>query len=454
MSAAAGSNADWGKPRWITALVFAAAACVAICWPAWPGYMSYDSLFAYEESVSGVQTMTWPPLHAYLFWLSRSAGAGPWGLFVAQTAVLFAAGAVTASLFFRRGSRVAVTLALFAVAFLAVPPMLGTVMTQWRDVTTASLALAAVAAWLLAARARSPALLALAAALIGCAVALRYNAFALFVLIAPIMLWRPYIHAPATARLRIFVAGCLAVSLGLAWASTHWRLPDLKHLPAADNLAGIQEFDLIGISACAGRNFLPLAATSGWPLTPAQIRVLYDPRHVQMSFEPHPGVPALQATDAGGEVAEYWRKIVPANFDCYLTHRLSVFIEQMGIAKGAVFYPIHGTIDPNRFHIALAHPAASRRVTNYVISRSAEPWRRPALLYLLAMIVGAVLVVRRDRLALPLVALLGGGLAYPALLFVAAPAADARYIFPSNVFCAFVCAAGLVALLSRDRQKA
>jgi hypothetical protein len=454
MSASAEPNANWGEPRWIGALLYATAATVAVCWPAWPGYMSYDSLLAYEQSVTGVQTMTWPPLHSYLFWLSRSAGAGPWGLFLVQTFVLFAAAAVAANLVLRRGWQAAAALGLFAAAFVAVPPMLGTVMTQWRDATTASLGLAATAAWLLAARSRSAALLGLAAALIGCAVALRYNAFALFALIVPIMLWRPYIHGPATGGLRLFVAGCLAASLGLAWASTHWRLPDLQRLPAADNLAGIQEFDLIGISACAGRNYLPPAATDGWPITPAQIREIYDPRHVQKSFEPHEGVPAVQATDANGETAEYWRKVVPANFDCYLTHRLSVFIELMGIAKGAVFYPIHGTIDPNRFHIALAHPAASRAIAAYVNSRSAEPWRRPALLYLLATIAVVIVVVRRHRLALPLVALLGGGLAYPALLFVAAPAADARYIFPSNVFCAFVCSAGLVALLSRDREKA
>jgi len=50
-------------------------------------------------------------------------------------------------------------------------------------------------------------------------------------------------------------------------------------------------------------------------------------------------------------------------------------------------------------------------------------------------------------------ALVGGAFANEALLYVIAPEADARYIFPGNVFCALVVAAGL-AILAAPRAKA
>ena len=38
------------RPPWV-ALAFAAAVVTAIaCYPTWPGYMSYDSLLAYEQA--------------------------------------------------------------------------------------------------------------------------------------------------------------------------------------------------------------------------------------------------------------------------------------------------------------------------------------------------------------------------------------------------------------------
>ena len=52
--------------------------------------------------------------------------------------------------------------------------------------------------------------------------------------------------------------------------------------------------------------------------------------------------------------------------------------------------------------------------------------------------------------ALLLLALLAGAFGYPALLFLAGPAADARYIFPSNVLCLTIALAGLGLILGRD----
>lgn len=441
-----------GAPRWGVSLLYATAVTLAVCWPAWPGMMSFDSLYAYEESLRGVETMTWPPMHAYLFWLSRTLGAGTWGLFVLQTFLLFFAAAVIVNLLVRSRAWALAALAAFALAFVYVPELLGGAIVQWRDVTTASFALAGFAAWLIAARRRSRTALAVAALCLGIAAALRYNAVLLLVLVAPLMVWRPYLAPKAPRTAQGLAAGALVVSLGLALASTHWRLPDLKAMPAGSSFAGTQQFDLIGVSACADRNYLPPRITAGWPITPRQIRKAYDPRHLQLAYRPVPGAPRIQETDAGGQVQKVWPLVIRHQFGCYLAHRSAVFVEQMGLARRAVFYPTEAGIIPNPYGLKPAHPGAVVRLNAYIQSRAPELWRRPIWLYLLAPFATVILWRRRHPARMLFAALLAGAFAYPAALFVAGPAADARYIFPSNVICALLIAAGAGIVMSERRR--
>jgi hypothetical protein len=419
----------------------------------WPGQMGYDPLYAYKEAISGIETMTWPPLHAYLFALSRAFGAGAGGLFAAQTFLLFLAASLSFNLLIDRRPLALAAMAGFALLFAMVPPMLGALMSLWRDVPTATFALVSLALWLLAGRYRSLGLIVASALALGCSVALRYNAFPLFALTAPLMIWRPF-HAPRpSGRVRAVTVIALILSIGLAWASTQWRLPDFKRLPAAQSFAGIQLFDLLGISACANHSYLPLGVTNGWPLTGAQVRQIYDPRHLNRAFGKHGDLPEILPTDAHGRVPEIWRDVVPKEFGCYLSHRPSVFVEQMGLAPGAVFIPLQGSIDPNPFGLTLAHPWATSQFNHYVQTASPHVWQRPVLIYVAAGLVVLALLMVRHRYSLLAVALLGGAFANPALLFLIGPAADARYIIPSNVLCALLVAGGL-AMLAEPRGPA
>ena len=443
-----------GEPRWLASGLYAGLLTAAIGYAAWPGMMSYDSLFAFNEAHSGVTTALWPPMHAYLFFLSQRLGLGAGGLFAAQTFLLFFSAAVALNLLVGRRLWAFAGLAAFALAFLYVPELIGAVVVHWRDVTTTSFAMAGLAAWLTAARFGSRPALVLAVASFAMAAALRYNAVLLIALAAPLMVWRPFLGAPAPPRTRALAAAALVAGLALASASTHWRLPDLKPLGNPGNFAGAQQFDLIGISACADKVYLPPAMTNGWPITPRQIRMAYDPRHLQMAFRPVAGAPRIIETDAGGELQKLWPLAVRREFGCYLAHRAAVFVEQMGMARQAVFYPTNLEIVANPYGLAPAHPAALHALGAYIESRAPELWRRPFLLYLLAPVAVAVLWKRRSGPRLLFAALLGGALAYPAVLFVAAPAADARYIFPSNVLCAFIIAAGAAVVMDERRPRA
>lgn len=426
-------------------LGLAAAATALFCTPVWPGYMSYDSLLAYDQGTWGVSTATWPPLHAYLFGLSHALGARAWGLFLAQTFVLFAAANLTISLFAPRAAWAALVALGFLASFVFVPSQMGVLFVQWRDVTTTGAALLGLALWLLAARQRQPALLALAALSFGAAVALRYNALPLVVFPLALMVWRPFLApSPSRSSRRIALSAALA-ALALAWASTHWRLPDLALLPPGQTFAYTQAFDLIGVSACADEDDLPLALTGGAPMSGRQIRQNYDPRHLDLSLQPKPGVRPLSA-DRSLDLGRAWRSAIIRRPGCYLAHRTAVFVEQMGLARAAVFYPTHGGIDENPYGLRLAHPKASAWVTAYVLRNSAKLWRRPFLFYLAAAAAVVWASARRRPESLVCLALLGGALAYVIGVFFAGPAADARYIFPANTFCGLTIAIALAAL--------
>jgi hypothetical protein len=437
-----------GEPRWLLSGLYAVLATAAVCWPAWPGMMSYDSLFAYEQARDGVTTMTWPPMHAYLFYLSRAAGADTWGLFLLQTFLLFFAGGLCINLLARRRGWAIAALAAYALGFVYVPELLGSATVQWRDVTTTSFTLAGLAAWLVAARYRTAWPLAAAALAFGVATALRYNTIVLLVPFMALMLWRPFLDAGPARRARAIAAASLAVALGLAWASTHWRLPDLKRTPGVPQFAATQQFDLIGISACADRTWLPPTLTSNWPMTPRQIRIAYDPRHLNRAFREIPGQPRILSQDPSREVSRIWPAAVKANPGCYLKHRAAVFVEQMGMARAGVFYPSNPDIIANPYGLTAAHPGAMARITSYIAVRSAEIWRRPFLVYLLAPLAVGVLWAARNRSRTLFLALLTGAYAYPAALFFAGPAADARYIFPSSVVCVLILSAGAAAFMS------
>lgn len=448
-----------GEPRWRVTLPYAALLTCLVCIPVWPGLMSYDGLYAYRTSIEGLETAVWPPMHTYLFWLSRTVGLGTGGLFAGQIFLIFLGAAVSAALLLRSLRGLLAALAGFALLCVVIAPMLGVMHTHWRDVTTASFAMIGLAFWLLAARYRSTAWLVLAALAIGISFSLRYNAFAFFVLLVPLMVWKPFLGQPTPGRIRMIAVGALAISIGLAAASFQWRLPDFKPLAPASTTTNIQVFDLLGISACEGRSFLPLAVTDGAPLSGEQVRRLYDPRHVQFSFRPHPGIPQIyarrrfQTPQMRDEVAQAWREAVRQHFGCYLVHRNAVAIEQIGLAPAGVFYPTHGVIDPNPYGIRVVHPAASQVVTDYVVDASQGWWSRPAWLFAAAGLVFAALALRRDMRALVVAALLGGAGANEVLLYLIAPEADARYIFPGDIFCAFVVAMGLCMLAEGRRAR-
>ena len=442
-----GSGSILNRPPWLALTALSAILTGLACYPSWPGYMSYDSLLAYEQALFGVRTALWPPLHTYMFQVSRMLGAESWGLFLTQTFVLLFGAGLTIHVLTARRALAWVLCLFFAGGLVFVPALLGTLMAQWRDVPTAGFALLGLGLWLAAAQARSIPLLMLGVVAMSLSIGLRYNAFVLLAPAMLLMVWRPFLNRDRAWPARAAALLMVVLGLGGVWASSQWRLPDLLPLPDAQNFVATQEFDLIGISACAGYNYLPRAVTNGKPITVAQIRRAYDPRHLLMTLEPKPGVPQMLETDAQGQIQQSWAPVILREPGCYIAHRAAVAVEQMGLAKAGVFYPTHGAIDANTFGLALQNPEASRAVTRYIGMHADETARRPAWLYVLAAGLGLMAAAAVRPLAWLMLALLAGAFGYPALLFLAGPAADARYIFPSSILCLLIMVVSLGLML-------
>jgi hypothetical protein len=151
-------------------------------------------------------------------------------------------------------------------------------------------------------------------------------------------------------------------------------------------------------------------------------------------------------------VGAIWRTLILHQTRCYLAHRLQVFIVQMGLAAGGPYYPVHGVIDSNPYGLALAHPGASNFLSGYIRTRASELWRRPFLLYIAAAaaaVIGIGMLPPRRWL---IAALSVGICGFLAFLFVAAPAADSRYIFPTNTVCCLLILLVAGGLMDRHRE--
>jgi hypothetical protein len=441
-------------PRLVTGVVVAAAASLLICWPVWPGLMSYDSLFAYRQSIEGVEIADWPPMHDYLFYLSRKLTGGPGGLFGAQTFVLFFSASVIIGVHSSSRMRYVIGIVFFGACCFYFPTLHGTLIVNWKDVLLASFSLLAIALWLVALRFSSRMmLLPVAAALVG-ALSVRLNSLPMLLPFLVAFLLQPV--GAARPGSRVFASIVVVAAIVLAHLSTVWRLPDMKPLPPLGHtFAGVQLWDLVGISVCADKNLLPLPRAGSAVLSVDELRAAYDPRHVDLTLLPRNGVTPLERPTAGtfADLSRAWRAAVLAYPHCYLHHRTTVFEYQMGIAP-KVFIPTHGGIDANDFGISLRHPEAAQAQIQSIES-GADTWlRRPFWLYILAVGATLLAIVNRWR-SVPLVVILGSGaILYVASFFFLAPAADARYIFPANIFCALLLAIALPLIGERRKVNA
>lgn len=433
------------RARWLdlaAAILLAAAAGLFICLIAWPGFMSFDSLYAYRQSIEGVETAMWPPMHDYLFFIFRHLPGGPGSFLFFQCFALF----FSSNLIIRHFSpspAVSIPLmGLFFGIFFLFPAMAGTLIALWKDTAVATFAIMAVALWLACTRRFSWLKLVLIFLSLTVAVALRYNAITLIVPLLLLMMVQPGVNATKLRHRAVVGAGIICMML-LAYSSTLWRLPDFRRLPPVASLATlIQLWDIAGMSVCANENLLPPEAGSkDEPWTADALSKVYDPRHVNLSFEKPEWSERIlfrYTPEESEALNRRWLELLTSNTGCYLQTRFNVFREQMGLGTDTVFYPVHGGIDENIYGFKLRYPERAQSLINFIVEGSQNPLRRAYVLISVSVLLLLPLIwLDRWRATFPAM-LAAGSIASAGLLAFAAPAADARYMFPSGVLSALV----------------
>ncbi|MDZ5650786.1 hypothetical protein [Nitrospirillum sp. BR 11828] len=443
----------WDRLGIALSLTLALAWTILICQTVWPGLMSFDSLLAYRQSIDGIDTAISPPMHDYLFYLSRLLSGGPGGLLVIQSFGLF----FSANLIIYRaakGAALATGLMLvFAAAFLVFPTMLGSIIVLWKDVPVATFSLVAICIWISCLERFSATRMVYLFLCLTIVISLRYNALPIVLPFMALVVLNP--AGPGTTmrrRMGAVLGGVLAMSI--AYGSTLWRLPDFQRLPPVEKaVAAIKLWDIVGISACEGENLLPEGVEAEPRFSAADLKTLYDPRHANLTLKN----PVWRA-HMPPNIAQYapaietrWRELLVGHTACYLKTRTRVLRQQLGLGTAVVHYPTHDGIDENIYGLKLSRPDRTNALVQKILHWSSDPVRRPYILYILSMALAvAAMHLNKWRLDL-LLAINLGNAGFLSFLYFVAPAADARYLFPSNVFCALSIALSLAVLAQYAR---
>jgi hypothetical protein len=399
----------------------------------WPGFMSWDSLLALKQLRTGITSSAYPPMVSYMWALPDLLIPGPGGMLLLQNGILFVA---LGMLFYAFGLSSLATLALF-VLFVASPILIGPMLVVWKDVGMSACLLLSVALAVFYMRHRQSRYLVASMVMMVIGGAYRLNAFAallpLILAMATLALyWRqPETSVLLSARWLLRLLG-LSVLLGVAALvlialSLSFRLPDLKPLPSVFSPAFPQVYDLLGISACAERVLLPNELMRR-PMSADDMKRLYDPRHVQLSFDmSNTGNPALlkPTFGSGDQIANAWWGAIRDYPGCYLMHRLRVLSYLIGANRGEVFYVTHPYIDQNDLGIQMTPTPLTAKVLHMVNGDS--PLARLWIFMVVAALVTVWLYwVNRYSFWLA-VTLMVSSLLYLTGNVAVLPAADARY---------------------------
>jgi hypothetical protein len=432
-------------PPWPLALL-AGAGCAVTLVAYYPGLLTFDSIWQFNQSMSGKYMDHHPPIMAWLWALINRAIPGPSGMLLLQVSLTWLALLLFADGAARRGVRHAWL--IVAIGFL--PPILGIEGEIWKDVQMVAALLFATALIYRASagRERIGGIVATLALIpLFYATAVRANAPAAA---GPILIyWARCTFRHVSLRASVLAgAAALAMMLGAQWAFENAFL-QVRHAYVSQFL---QAYDIVAIGCAGGAVSIPDGARSAAP-DPLPLCDAFDP--LQVDFLYAQARAPLRATTEPGVVralGDEWRRAIVAYPSLYLAHRWRAFSALLGIDVDDARRPlwIPASI-PNVFGFTFAPNAITHAigagvgVANAARLYDGRVWLALALAVLVACGVRARRGVAFDAAAL---ALAVSAIAYTLPYFVVAVAPDYRYLYWTVVATAV---GGLLALLPRRR---
>lgn len=428
----------------LTALASTLTICV--CLISWPGFMSYDSMYALRQARTGIETGGYPPMVSYVWAVCERVVPGQGGMFIFQNALVFLSVLALGRAIGAGELQIALSLVLLTLAPLTLGPML----VVWKDVSFAGFMALGYAFTLRYCERRRGTALALALAFVILASSFRLNGIAAAIPALAVIAWTicgvrtPWSEPgsdrdgngsawPGRLTALTVLTGLTVLVFGFVVLASSWRLPDFKRIEIATGSGWTQVGDLIGISVCTGRNLLPPSLYDG-AMTGARLERIYRPEHGQLSVGPPP---LLLESGIVGNARQVEAAAMQARLDypsCYLRHRARVFRYTMGANPGKVFYLTDPGVFPGEAGTEVIPNGLTVRAMDYIQDYGASWLARSVffvILVLAAMLV-ASLGSSRSRLVKSLLPI-AGALTYLAGSFFLLPAADARYNFWVNL---------------------
>ena len=402
-------------------------------WAFYPGMLSSDSIASLGEGRSGIIYDQNSAVMSYLLGGLDQIITGTGLMMILQVAVFW----IAIALLWRAVYQRSLIAGLAIVLFPFLPQILSQIPAIWKDVGMAIALLMSVALVFFAKKTGSKAALLLSPIFLFYGFAARLNSLPA---VLPIAIWSGFVAA-SLYQLR---GGYTPAAIGLSYFVVMLGLVQIFNIVVTEGRTSypfqfVLLHDLAAISAATDKAQFPDYVTTREGFSIDAVKAKYTTASIGglVYVNPdHPEViPALAVTEDAGQIRELrstWWNAVTSHPMIYLSHRLKVFAQLIGLSRSVTNQYCDTSYNPPEFSIP-ENPAGN------VLTGYFGLFRRPVMqtfffrgfLWLSACIYfGYVALKYRFRRDWDFVfALAISALLYTAAYFVTAPAADFRYIF-------------------------
>ncbi|MEP7063201.1 MAG: hypothetical protein ABI881_12465 [Betaproteobacteria bacterium] len=409
--------------------------------------MTFDSVWQFNEAVSGHYMDHHPPLMAWTWSFVNRVVPGPLGMLLLHVAMMWSALLLIADGAARRGIRHAWI--VIAIGFL--PPVIGIEGEIWKDVGMAAALLFATALVYRASAGRErigAIVAALALVPLFYATAVRANAPAA---VAPILVYWARCAFPRTSWRASVLTGAtaLALLLGIQWIVDN-KVIEARHAYVSQYLAA---HDLVALRCGGAHVSIPAKLERVTPGT-RPLCEMFDPLVLDFLFVGNTA-PLMASSDPEVVRALWheWRRAILANPLRYVAHRARMFnaLLGFGVDDARRFYWLPESI-PNSHGFTFVPNAFTHVIGSGVVVAHALGLYNGALWLAIACFVLVVVGVRTrrdERSDAVAIALAVSALAYTLPYFLVAPSVDYRYLYWTVIASALAAVLTLLRPLSR-----
>jgi len=184
-------------------------------------------------------------------------------------------------------------------------------------------------------------------------------------------------------------------------------------------IQSVRVLDVAGASVCVGSNLFAEMAPN---LSLAEIRSLYNPKHINLSAG------LLEKIGVDNRINRIWFNSAVHHPICFLNNKFQLTEYLIGANKGDQFLITSAAIDNNEYGYSLSKSPQRDNVVAYIIKASALPFFRPWFIYLIS-IAALIYMIRSKLLTGAYLTILLSAFFYLASLVLMGNAADARLPF-------------------------